>query len=350
MSLREVVLAFPGSLATRTGGYVYDRRLAEGLEALGWRVERLGLGEGFPFPSPAARAGAAERLRALADGTTVLADGLAFAVLPEVAAAEQHRLDLVALVHHPLCLETGFDAATAEALEASERAALAQARAVVVTSPRTAAALEALMGVPRDRVAVAMPGTDPAPPARGSGGPACRVLCVGTVTPRKGHVLLVTALAGLRDLAWTLDLAGSLERDPATAALLKGAIVEHGLEERVNLLGELAPEALAERYDAADLFVSASAFEGYGMALADALARGLPVVATAGGAVADTVPPEAGLLVPVGEAVGLAAALRRFMVEPSLAASLRAGAGIAAARLPRWRDTAATVAAVLARP
>jgi glycosyltransferase involved in cell wall biosynthesis len=344
---RRLVLAFPGTLDTRTGGYGYDRRLALALEARGWDVARLSLPAGFPFPDEAELAASAMALAALPDGATVLLDGLAFGAMPEIATAQAARLDLVALVHHPLCLETGLDAAQATALAASERQALAQARAVVVTSPRTAASLVELFAVPARRITVALPGTDLAPVAAGSGGPGCRMACVATVTPRKGHGVLVAALAGLRDLDWELVCAGSTERDPPAAAALRAAIAAHGLEDRVRLLGEIDEAAIATLYDGVDLCVSASFHEGYGMALAEALARGLPVVAAAGGAVADTVPGGAGLLVPPGDPAALGAALRRFLTEPELAARLQEGARAARARLPSWADTAAAVEAAL---
>lgn len=349
MSRRHhVVLAYPGSLQTLTGGYVYDRRLAQALEGLGWQVDRLSLPEGFPWPDPAARSRSAARLGALPDGSTVLVDGLAFGALPELAAAERQRLDLVALVHHPLCLETGLTADQAASLAASERQALARARAVVVTSPQTAASLVELLGVPRERITVAVPGTDPAPLAQGSGGPRCRIVCVGTVTPRKGHRILVEALAGLREQDWELLCAGSTTRCPETAAQVRAAIEAAGLDHRVQLLGEIEPHELAELYDRCDLCVSASLYEGYGMALTEALARGLPVVAAAGGAVAGTVPAGAGLLVPPGDVAALRQALRRFLLEPDLATHLRQGARAARARLPVWPDTAAQVERVLA--
>jgi glycosyltransferase involved in cell wall biosynthesis len=338
-----LVLAFAGALDTRTGGYVYDRRLALALEARGWRVDRLSLPEGFPFPGREILASSAALLRRLADSTTVLVDGLAFGAMPEIAAAEAGRLDLVALVHHPLCLETGLTPAAASALERSERRALAAARAVVVTSPRTALTLRTLFGLPPARITTALPGTDPAPVARGSGGPGCRMVCVGTLTPRKGHLLLVEALAGMGDLAWELRCAGSTERHRPTAEAVAAAVAAHELEGRVRLLGELDPDALAALYEEADLCVSASLYEGYGMALSEALARGLPVIAAAGGAVAETVPTEAGLLVPPGDVVALRAALQRFVEEPGLAAALRAGALAARARLPGWDATAARV-------
>ena len=343
---RRFVLAYPGDLDSRTGGYLYDRRLALELEARGWTVDRLSLPAGFPFPSAAELAAAAAAFATLPPGTTVLVDGLALGAMPDAAAACRH-VDLVALVHHPLCLETGLSPAQAAALAASERAALASARAVVVTSTRTAGSVAELFAVPPERLTVALPGTDPAPPAHGSDGDGCRMVCVGTVTPRKGHLVLVEAVAGLRGLAWELVCAGSTTRDPATAAAVADAVRVHGLEERVRLVGELEADALAALYAGADLCVSASFYEGYGMALAEALARGLPIVAAAGGAVADTVPGMAGLLVPIEDAQALRKALHRFLTEPGLAASLRRGALAAREQLPTWSQTAVQVERVL---
>ena len=252
------------------------------------------------------------------------------------------RLDLVALVHHPLCLETGLSPSDAAALERSERAALAAMRAVVVTSPRTADTLVSLMSVPAGAITVALPGVDDAPIAPGSRDGVLRLLCVGTVVPRKGQALLVDALSGVPG-RWELTIVGSLETDPATADRLRAVIGETRLGERVHLVGELSSEALSVHYDASDLLVSASFYEGYGMALAEALARGLPIVAAAGGAVADTVPSAAGLLVPPGDRDALREALTRCVREPALLARLREGALLARERLPRWPDTAACV-------
>lgn len=342
MSQRRLVLAYPGDLETRTGGYIYDRRLAIELEARGWVVERLSLGDGFPLPSPARLATAERELARIQDGTTILVDGLALGAMPRQVERAGARLDLVALVHHPLCLETGLSPSDAATLERSERAALAAMRAVVVTSPRTADTLVSLMSVPAGAITVALPGVDDAPIAPGSRGGVLRLLGVGTVVPRKGQALLVDALSGVPG-RWELTIAGSLETDPATADRLRVVIGEAGLGKRVRLVGELSSEALAMRYDASDLFVSASFYEGYGMALAEALARGLPIVAAAGGAVADTVPSAAGLLVPPGDRDALREALTRCIREPALLARLREGALLARERLPRWPDTAACV-------
>ncbi len=150
----------------------------------------------------------------------MLVDGLALGALPDEAEREASRLTIVALVHHPLAAETGIDRALAAALEVSERRALAAVRSVVVTSHATAARL-AGYGVTADRIAVVEPGTDPAPLARGSvaasvgRAPApVALLCVATLTPRKGYELLVRALATIPERHWRLTCAGSLDRDP----------------------------------------------------------------------------------------------------------------------------------------
>lgn len=339
---REVALVVPGDLATRTGGYTFDRRAFAGLEGRGWAVRYVGLPDRFPFPDAAALAAADAALAALPDGSLAVVDGLAFGAMPEVAARHAARLDLTALVHHPLGLETGLSAKDSARLLRSERRALRSARRVIVTSPLTARTLTAGLGVPTGRIDVALPGVDPAPAAP-VGSPPRRLLCVGTLTPRKGHLILLDALAGLRDPDWELTCAGSPERDPATAAAVRDVAGTLGLSSRVRLAGELDGPALAAAYAGADLLVSASLYEGYGMALTEALARGLPIVAAAGGAVPDTVPPDAGLLVPPGDAPALAAALRRVLSEPGLHPRLREGALRARERLPRWEDTAAAI-------
>jgi glycosyltransferase involved in cell wall biosynthesis len=343
---RHLHFLVPGDPATATGGYIYDRRIAEGLRAVGWTVEVQTPGDGFPAPDEAARAEAAAVVEALPDGALVLADGLAFGVLPELAERHAQRLRWVALVHHPLALETGLGTAQAQALFESERRALAVARRVVVTSAATARSL-AGYAVPLGRIAVVEPGTEPAPLAGGSGGEALALLCVATLTPRKGHAVLLDALAGLRERPWVLHCAGSTERDAPTAAALQQAVIHHGLSGRVLWHGELDEAGLNALYARADLFVLASHHEGYGMALAEALARGLPVVSTTAGAIADTVPADAGVLVPPGDVPALRAALRRVMDEPAWRAALAAGARAARQRLPSWPMAAARFASVM---
>ncbi|MEJ1159079.1 glycosyltransferase family 4 protein [Prosthecomicrobium sp. N25] len=346
MADRTLVFAIPGDLATPTGGYAYDRRLIAELSGLGWRVDHLALPAGFPDPDAAALAQTAALMRALAPGTTVMVDGLALGVLPDLAAEVARRGRLVALVHHPLALETGVPHRRASALADLERRALASAAAILVTSPATGRTLVESFEVPLSRLTVAVPGTDPAPHARGSGGPGTRILTVGTLVPRKGHLDLVAALARLAELDWSLDLVGSADLEPAHAAAVRAAVEAHGLAGRIRLVGAIPRDALEAYYDGADLFVLASHYEGYGMAYAEAVAHGLPVVGTTGGAIPDTLG-RAAVLVPPGDPERLALALRPLLSDGDARADLAARARDAAAALPTWGATARTVAAAI---
>nr|WP_240955862.1 glycosyltransferase family 4 protein [Wenzhouxiangella sp. XN79A] len=333
----------PGDPTRRTGGSLYDARIAEGLRAAGWTVGVHGLDGDFPVADDTARRAFDAALAGLPDGATAVVDGLALGGLPEVAEAHAGRLDLVALVHHPLCDETGLAAARAERLRASETRAVAACRRIVTTSRFTARRLQAL-GMATASIAVVEPGTDPAPPARSAvagsdGGERFELLSVGSLVPRKAQDLLVDALARVADRPWACRLVGA-PRDPAFAERVGARIREHGLADRIDLPGEAEPRVLDAAYHAADLFVLPSHYEGFGMVVTEALARGLPLVATTGGALADTVPETAALKVAPADPDALAAALARWFDERALRARLRAGAMQARAGLPDWPSAA----------
>ncbi len=232
--MKRVVFAVPGSLDTPTGGYAYDRRIMAELRQLGWDVECLDIGDGFPSPDEATRSAARSLLLKIPDGRPIVIDGLALGVLPDVAAEVASRHPLLGLVHHPLALEWGLSAERADALHRSERAALASVREVVVTSSATAKLVASDYGVPTERITVARPGNDPAPRSRGSREGAPHLLSVGAVTPRKGFDVLVAALATLAELPWRLTIAGDLTRDPTEAAKLLALISEYKLTGRID--------------------------------------------------------------------------------------------------------------------
>lgn len=343
--MMQVHFIVPGPLDQRTGGYLYDRRIVLGLRAQGRAVTVHELAGRFPLVDQTACDAAAAALDGIADCLPVI-DGLA---LPAFAGLRV-RLpsSWIALVHHPLALESGLAADQVETVARIEGRLLPSARRVIVTSPHTAADLAAYR-VPPARVGVVLPGTDPAPLARGSGGPGLALLCVASLTPRKGHLVLLEALAGLVDLDWHLTCVGSLERDPRAAQAIVAAIARLGLDDRVSLVGEQDEAGLSPLYDRADLFVLASYHEGYGMVLAEALARGLPIVATKAGAISGTVPPSTGMLVEPGDPAALAGALRQIMTEPSLRDLLCAGAASERERLPSWADAVRAFSAELDR-
>jgi glycosyltransferase involved in cell wall biosynthesis len=353
--VRSLEFVVPGDIRIPTGGYIYDREILAGLTELGWRTRVHSLDASFPRPTPAALRAARAAFAALPGDSAVVIDGLALPGLDRVLADEARRLRLVALVHHPVALETGLDAADARRFAAAERSALGFVQRVVTTSQWTARTLAA-DGVPIAALRVVEPGvdrrrtrgsTDP----RGAAAPAAHdtinLLCVATLTPRKGHALLFEALNELRDRRWHLTCAGSLLRDAPTVAALQQQLDRLALRRRVSLLGDLDRESLERQYARADLFVLPSYLEGYGMALAEAVAHGLPVISTTAGAIPETVPAGASVLVPPGDARALTKALASVLDDPARRAALAANARAASTALPTWAMAATKFAAAL---
>jgi len=323
--------------------------VVDGLRARGWTVHVHELEGAFPEGDTAAHGAMDRVLSSLSDNALVLLDGLAMGGLPEPLAAHAARLRLTSLVHHPLHLETGLSYEAQARLRASEIEALRNCRGAVVTSARTAEHVAAL-GMHPARIRVAPPGTDPAPLAQGPApGTAVEFLCVASVIPRKGHDVLVEALAELNVRAlgrWRCRCVGSLSRAPDFVDRVRALIEARGLSDRIELVGECSDEALRGEYDRASVFVLASHHEGFGMVLTEALARGLPVVATTGGAIPDTVPKGAGILVPPGDAPALAHALHTYL-SPEAWERAAAEARRAAHALPDWDRATETLEGAL---
>jgi glycosyltransferase involved in cell wall biosynthesis len=347
-----VHVVVPGDVdddAVPSGGNAYDRRVCQGLPGSGWPVTEVAVPGSWPRPGAAARRALARAFDGVPDGGVVLVDGLVACGVPEVVVPHTGRLSMVVLVHLPLGDELG----AAPGLASLEGETLRAAAAVVTTSPWAARRVVAVHGVTADRVHIAPPGVDPAPTAPGTDG-ASRLLCVGAVTATKGQDLLVEALAAVPDLAWTCDLVGSLRRDPAYAAAVARAIERHGLGDRLGMPGPRTGARLAADYAAADLVVLPSRRESYGMVLTEALARGIPVLATAVGGVPQTVgrDPDGrvpGLLVAPDDAGPLASAVRRWWSEPDLRAGLRRAARARRAGLEGWEATTRCLSSVLDR-
>jgi glycosyltransferase involved in cell wall biosynthesis len=330
-------LVVPGPIETLTGGFIYDRRMAEALRRAGRLGAVICLEGHYPNPGDMALRGAARRLVAAPGTGPLVVDGLALTPLIEHGDALPRDRALIALIHHPLCDETGLSPTAADALFQAERLALRHALGCVVTSPSTGRRL-ADFGVSPDRFRVVLPGLDQ-PRARPRARPATpgpvRLLCVATLSPRKGQDILLTALAALRDLEWSLDLVGAA-RDPSFSARIKSMVTSLGLAGRVRVLGEVEGARLNDHYRDADIFVLPSYHEGFGMALSEAMAHGLAIVSTRAGAIPETVPDDAGKLVDPGDAPALSACLLDLISEPEARLEAGAAARRAAARMPSW--------------
>jgi glycosyltransferase involved in cell wall biosynthesis len=348
--VRLVSVVLPGDIDDPTnpsGGNRYDRRVCDGLGAAGWSVREVVVAGSWPHPTPADRARLAGALAAVPDGMAVLLDGLVACAAPDVLVPESGRLRLVVLVHLPLGDETG----AAADLDARERETLHAAAAVVATSAATGRRLVEHHDLPAAKVSVARPGVDPAPPHTGEAG-GRHLLSVAAVTPRKGHDVLVEALATIADHPWQCVIAGALDRAPEHVAGLRRLIDTHRLGDRIRLVGPRSGAELDATYAAAELMVLASRAEPYGMVVTEALARGIPVVATAvdglsealGRAPDGSVP---GLLVPAENPPALADAVRRWLTEPATRDRLRASARARRGNLDRWPVTVEHLARAL---
>lgn len=350
--MSRAVFAVPGDLHTVTGGYVYERNLLQGLRALGLEVAHLALGDSFPEPTAADVAAAAAALAGVDRGVSLILDGFLVGAMP-TEALRAVTAPMVGIVHHPLAHEDGLDDVRREHLFRTEGDNLTLLRAVLVPSPHTARILIGEYDVPAERVTVARPGTEPprpptpaSPDAGATEDTSPLVLAVGIQHPRKGHDVLLRALARLADLPWRAVIAGT-PHDADHVEELRRLTVRLGLQSRVRLAGAVSSAERDALYRAADVFALATRYEGYGLVFDEALAHGLPIVSCRTGAVPETVPPDAGVLVAPDDPVAFAGALRTLLVDRAHRARLAAAAARAGARLPTWEDTAEVAAGVL---
>ena len=332
-----------------SGGNTYDRRLAAGLSAGGWTVHRHVATGAWPSADRPSRAALTAALAGVPDDAVVLLDGLVASAAPEVLVPEGRRLRLVVLVHLPL----GVAATGRRAAEQLSRecAVLAASVAVVATSRWTRQWLLSTYRLQPGRVHVVVPGVDEAPLVPG-GVTGERLVCVGAVTHVKGPDVLVDALAEVAEVRWSCTWIGSMAVDPAYAECVRGRAAALGLHDRLLFGGPLVGPDLDAGYAAADLVVAPSRAETYGMAVAEALARGIPVVGSDVGGLAEALAraPDGrrpGILVPPGDATRLADALRCWLTDAGLRADLRRAARARRATLTDWSVTAERLSGIL---
>jgi len=321
-----------------TGGDRYDRELASGLADRDWTVSQHVVEASWPDAGAEGRARLARIIDALPDGALVVIDGLIGSAVADVLEPRAGRLRLVLLVHLPTA-------------EPSERVVVKLADHIVTTSEWSRRWLRDHYGLDADRVDVARPGVTPCrtTPPRADGR---ALVCVGAITPLKGHDVLIEALRRVDDLLWRCRIVGSAEVDAPFAGDLRRRVAALGLSSRIIWAGPVAPSGMDEVYAAADLLVAPSRFETYGMAITEALAHGLPVIGTAVGGVPEAFGQSAaapGVLVEPGHPGPLAAALRRWLTDPGMRAASRAAAIERGQRLPGWERTVDVVDSVLRR-
>lgn len=347
MTMRPAAFAIPGDINTLTGGYIYERRLLEGLRDQGRDMRHIQLAASFPTPGEADMADAIAQLESIEPDRALILDGLVFGSL-DTAGLARVRAPVVAMIHHPLALESGLDAARRDHLYRTERNNLRLTRHVLVPSPHTARILVEQYDVALDHITIARPGTDrPTAAPRETATPPL-ILSVGILHPRKGHDILLRALARLIDEDWQAVIVG-YAHDPACAQELQRLRIDLGLEDRVRFAGRVDQSELERLYGSATLFALATRYEGYGIVFDEALAHGLPIVTCRTGAVPETVPGDAGLLVAIEDPAAFSQAIAQLLDDPLRRHALAQASRAAGQALPSWADTAAIAGKVLDR-
>jgi glycosyltransferase involved in cell wall biosynthesis len=331
-----------------SGGNIYDRRVCTGLAEAGWEVLVATVAGPWPVTDSGARADLARIVSAIPDGDIALIDGLIASPAAAQLLPHAGRIPMTVLLHMPLA--TALDKNHDFGALRSELLVLRAATGVVVTSEWTRQQVLTRYDIPACRVHIAKPGVDrvaaQARPVRG------QLLCVGTLGRHKGQDLLVEALAELSDLDWHCELAGPLDRDQGFVDQLRSRIAGLGYGHRIRLTGVLTGAALSHAYSTADLLVAPSRSETYGMAVTEALAHGLPVMAAAVGGLpealgscADGTRP--GQLVPAGDPGALAAAIRSWRGDEQYRYLLRAAARKRLSSFGGWEQTTQEIANAL---
>jgi glycosyltransferase involved in cell wall biosynthesis len=327
-----------GTLEQATGGYVYDQRVVSGLRVLGHHVEVVSLRRARVQEGPAL---SWRLLREPWD--IVVADELchpAVAVAFGLLAAARPGLRRLLLVHHLAEWEDGQSRAT-------EWACVRLAHHVVTTSATSRERLRRTLGVDGT---TCRPGVDrfELRPRLLTSRETVELLFVGTITPRKRLHALVEALGKVRNDAYRLTIVGDDTRDAEYVARVRASLsAQPHVLARTSWLGRVEEGQLADVYARSDILVSVSSFEGYGMALAEAVRAGLGVVSTQVGAVSEVlVGGEEALLVPLGDSTALVQALDRVIADRALRDWMQRCA--AQREIQRWDDTTERFARCLA--
>lgn len=343
----HILFVIPGEIDLPTGGYRYDRAMIGELREMGHRVDLLSLSGSYPFPSESEKLDALKQLETVSGPDLAIVDGLAGGAHPQLLKHLSDKLPTISLIHHPLCLETGLDRQSAGQLEKSERDGLGFVTGIACSSPETVKTVKSLFPIEGKPVGCFIPGIEPASLSKPQSDNPVKLLCVGSVIQRKGHVHLIEALAVLRDLDWHLDCVGKIDFEPDLFNKLNCRVSDYGLSGKVQFHGSVHQEELEKFYSTSHFFVLPSLYEGYGMVYAEAISRGLPVIGTTAGAIPDTVPDGCGILVEPGNVDDLTDALRTMISEPHLRATYRQSAITAAENYPTWRKSAQGFAAFL---
>lgn len=343
----RVLFVIPGDINLPTGGYRYDKEIINAWKASHIDVKLVSIDGNYPFPTEQDKSIALDTIERFPEADIAVVDGLLGGAVPEFIHALSTIMPVTALIHHPLCLENGLDDNIAETLKISEQQGLECVSQVITSSPSISNTVAELFGFERTKIHTVLPGVKRTQTSKGSTSHIIHLLCVGSIIERKGHKNLLQALSMLKNLNWRLDCYGNTEFDKGLFGQLQDIITKHALSDKVKFHGAVSDETLEVAYNKSDIFVLPSLFEGYGMVYAEAIVRGLPVIATTAGAIPDTVPKTCGILVEPENIEQLSQALKSLINDKELRDNYRQGAICAEPSFPTWQSSANQFAEIL---
>lgn len=343
----RILFIIPGDINLPTGGYRYDREIINAWKSSGVDVELISIEGSYPFPSKGEKTGALESIKSFPKADIAVVDGLLGGVAPRFLQKLSETMPVVALIHHPLCLENGLSQTSTAVLEETERQGLAFTSCVITTSPTTSRTVEKLFNLNPAQIHTVLPGVARGTRSTGSENSCINLLCVGSVIERKGHKDLLLSLSKLMHLDWQLECIGSTQFDKPLYSELSAFVEREALTERVHFRGDVDEGVLEAAYSKADVFVLPSLFEGYGMAYAEAIVRGIPVIGTTAGAIPETVPAPCGILVEPSNVSALSSALESLIVDETLRIKYREGSIKEEPNFPTWQGSAIQFAKIL---
>ena len=325
----------PGDIETLAGSYIYDKRIIEGLKAKGHTVNLQRLADDFPFPSDESLVQCKKIVKSIPKSEPIIVDSLAFGVIPEILEDVAATNPIIALIHVPLSVDPIYSAYQRTLLTSNEQEAFKLASKFVVTSEYTLDVLLNL-GIEMPQIKLVVPGIDDFPQKKNFPDKPFKLLSIANMCRSKDHSILVRALSALKDKDWLLDCYGNLDMDREYLSDLQAMIRKNHLQEKILIHGIVSGQELTNAFLNADLFVHPSDFEIYGMALSEALAHGIPVVASTGGGICKTVPSKMGQFFKPGDVYGLQSILEELFENQDVYKKLWTNAQFYKERAQTW--------------
>ena len=306
------------------------------------RLERDAIGKGFFHALQSPVSELVQHFHAWPSRCVLVLDGL-YVSIPEFKAALQQFLPyaqrMYLMLHYLESMNTYYTAQAKTALWTGEKLWLRAVQGIIVPSRQLREYL-ARQGIDKEKIAVASPGIAKVPAGRlphpkiRSANDPITLITVGALSRGKGQLDVVHMLARMPATNLRLHVVGDCTQNASYTEEMRALIQRSHLQETVIVHGSVPQQALFELLPQCDLYLSASSYESYSMATAEAVAHGLPIVAYATGAIGDWIEDGVnGRLIALGQPEQFFQALRRLLTEPHALNQLRNNAWARTANL-----------------